>query len=98
MSYRLYLCHGPNCSARSINHLRAHLTTLLREHQLDASVEVHASGCQDHCAYGPNLLIHPGGIRYVGLTTERLVRIVSEHLISNHPITEWLATSEMRRR
>lgn len=97
MDYRLYLCNGPHCSARGCAALRTHLKTLLWNQRLDDKVELRESGCQDHCDYGPNLLVQPGGIRYAELTAERLERIVREHLGEGDPISEWLATPEMRR-
>lgn len=60
-------------------------------------VEILASGCQDHCDYGPNLLIQPGAIRYVSLDAERARRIVERHLRDGQPIHEWIATPDMRR-
>ncbi len=97
MDQRLYLCHGPHCSARGCAALRKRLVALLWEHRLDATVEVRESGCQDHCDHGPNLLIQPGAIRYVGLTNERLERIITAHLAGGEPVAEWLATPAMRR-
>lgn len=94
---RLYLCQGPSCSARGAIKIRHALTAALWEAGLLDAVELHASGCQDHCDYGPNLLIQPEACRYAGLTTERVVAIVGEHLRDGRPIETWQATPEMRR-
>jgi (2Fe-2S) ferredoxin len=97
MAYRLYLCHGPHCTARGTARTRQALATALWEAGLLDQVELQASGCQDHCDHGPNLLIHPGACRYVGVTPERAAAIVATHLRDETPIAEWQATPAMRR-
>jgi (2Fe-2S) ferredoxin len=94
--YRLYLCNGPHCTARGCARVRDALDTALWEQRVEG-VELLASGCQDHCDHGPNLLIHPGATRYAGLTAERAREIVRQHLRGGRPVEEWLATPEMRR-
>ncbi|MCU0493950.1 MAG: (2Fe-2S) ferredoxin domain-containing protein [Chloroflexaceae bacterium] len=95
---RLYLCTGPHCSARNSAALRDQLEMALWARGLDATVEFHTSGCQDHCDYGPNLLIWPGPIRYYGLTPAILEQIIARHLKGGEPVTEQFATPEMRRK
>jgi (2Fe-2S) ferredoxin len=97
MSYRLYLCHGPHCSARGAASTRDALDTALWQAGLLGAVELQSSGCQDHCDHGPNLLVHPGACRYAGVTPERAAAIVARHLAGGGPVEEWLATPEMRR-
>lgn len=95
--HRLYLCHGPHCSARGAASTRAALDTALWDAGLLSSVELLASGCQDHCDHGPNLLVQPGACRYAGVTPERAAQIVARHLAGGAPVAEWQATPEMRR-
>jgi (2Fe-2S) ferredoxin len=98
MSHRLYLCNGPHCTARGAGPTRQALETALWRAGLLSGVELHASGCQDHCDHGPNLLVHPGGCRYAGVTPERAAAIVARHLAGGEPVAEWQATPEMRRK
>lgn len=95
--YRLYLCNGPHCSARGAAATRTALDEALWEAGLLGRDELHASGCQDHCDHGPNLLIHPGGCRYAGVTPARAAAIVARHLRDGQPVAEWQATPAMRR-
>jgi (2Fe-2S) ferredoxin len=95
--YRLYFCHGPHCSARGADAARRALDAALRDTGLLGAVELIASGCQDHCDHGPNLLIHPGGCRYVGVDPARAAAIVARHLRDGAPIEAWQATPAMRR-
>lgn len=97
MGYRLYLCRGPHCTARGADRTCVALETALWEAGLLAEAELQPSGCQDHCGHGPNLLIHPGACRYVGVTPERAVAIVACHLRDGAPVAAWQATPEMRR-
>lgn len=97
MSYRLYLCQGPNCSARGAGATREALDLAIWEAGLLDAVELQASGCQDHCDYGPNLLIYPGGCRYVGVDAARAAAIVARHLRDGEPVPAWQATPAMRR-
>ena len=95
--YRLYLCHGPHCSTRGVAATQRALDAALWDAGLLGAVELIAGGCQDHCDHGPNLLIHPGACRYVGLTPERAAAIVARHLRDGAPVPAWQATSAMRR-
>lgn len=97
VKHRLYLCNGPHCSVRGARALRSALDTALWDAGILAETQITISGCQDHCDHGPNLLVQPGGCRYVALDAERLRAVVQQHLAGNTPIAEWLATPEMRR-
>ena len=46
--------------------------------------------CLRICCEGPVLLIWPDGIVYGGITPERLIRIVDDHLIGGTPIEAWV--------
>lgn len=97
MKCRLYLCHGQHCSARGAAEARQALERALWDAGLLGAVELVAGGCQDHCDHGPNLLIHPGAYRYVGVTPERAAAIVARHLRDGAPVAAWQATPEQRR-
>jgi (2Fe-2S) ferredoxin len=94
---RLYLCNGPHCTARGCAKLRSTLDNALWDAGLLDTVELIASGCQDHCDYGPNMIVQPGNLRYYGLDAERIARIVREHLQNGSPINEFIAAPHMRR-
>lgn len=96
MTCRLYLCTGPHCAARGAALIRNALDTALWELAV-GGVELLTSGCQDHCDYGPNLLLYPNGTRYIELTAERAREIVRVHLRNGQPIPAWQATPTMRR-
>jgi (2Fe-2S) ferredoxin len=94
---RIYLCNGPHCTANGAAKVRSALDQALWDAGLLGAVELHASGCQDHCDHGPNMIVQPDTVRYYGLSAERVARIVAEHLRGGEPITAYLATAAMRR-
>jgi len=98
LRYRAYLCAGPHCSSRGCAALLRQLEAALWQRGLDDAVELHAGGCQDHCDYGPNLLIWPGPVRYAQLDADAIARIVEQHLAGGEPVADLLATPEMRRK
>ncbi|MCP9791082.1 (2Fe-2S) ferredoxin domain-containing protein [Vulcanococcus limneticus] len=46
--------------------------------------------CLRICAEGPVLLVWPEGIVYVGVSPERIERIVREHVVGGSPIEAWI--------
>ncbi|HMO58857.1 MAG TPA: (2Fe-2S) ferredoxin domain-containing protein [Roseiflexaceae bacterium] len=94
--YRLYLCAGPHCTANGCATLQRTLDTELWALGLDAEVDVRASGCQSRCEDAPSITIWPGPFHYSQLTTERLRRIITQHLRDGLPVEELLAPSRFR--
>ena len=52
------------------------------------------SGCMNRCGQGPVLMVEPGHHMYVGLTKEKIDRIVDEHILEGKPVEEYLIPSE----
>jgi (2Fe-2S) ferredoxin len=48
--------------------------------------------CLRICREGPVLLIWPQGIVYGGVTSDRVERILREHVIAARPVREWMLT------
>lgn len=46
--------------------------------------------CLRICAEGPVLLIWPDGVVYGGVTPERIMRILREHVLEGQPIADWV--------
>ena len=46
--------------------------------------------CLRICGGGPILLIWPDGITYGGVTSERIERILRQHVIGGQPVSEWI--------
>ena len=46
--------------------------------------------CLRICGGGPILLLWPEGITYGGVTSERIERILRQHVIGGQPVSEWI--------
>lgn len=49
--------------------------------------------CLRICAEGPILLIWPEGLVYGGVNSERLERILRQHVLGGQPIQDWILRS-----
>lgn len=46
--------------------------------------------CFGTCKSGPLLCIQPDGIWYYNVSSNKLDRIIDEHLLNNKPVLEWV--------
>jgi len=52
------------------------------------------TACLNRCQLGPVMLVEPGHYMYIGLTKEKIDRIIDEHIINESPVEEFLIPSE----
>ena len=52
------------------------------------------TSCMNRCAQGPIMLIEPGHTMYVGLTEEKIDRIIAEHIIGGKVVEEYVIAEE----
>jgi (2Fe-2S) ferredoxin len=95
--FRIYLCGGPHCTASGRSAILKALEDELWAWQLDSSVDVRVSGCQDRCDDAPNMTVWPGPYHYANLTPELVARIVEQHLLHEQPLHEHLQPRRTRR-
>lgn len=48
------------------------------------------STCLGVCKSGPLLCVHPDGVWYYDINSEKLDRIITEHLIQNNPVSDYI--------
>ena len=53
------------------------------------------TGCQNRCNMGPVMMVEPGHTMYVGLTKEKIDRIIKEHIIGGNVVEEYVIPKEM---
>jgi len=53
------------------------------------------SGCQNRCNLGPVMMVEPGHTMYVGLTKEKIDKIIKEHIIGGSVVEEFVIPKEM---
>ena len=56
----------------------------------DARVLRSKVGCLGICKAGPLICIQPDGVWYYDINSEKLDRIIEQHLIAGQPVKEWV--------
>lgn len=69
-----------SCAARGSEKIRDFFKEELKKRGLSKGIRANASGCLDHCAQGPTVVIYPEGIWYRVQNFEDAQEIVEEHL------------------
>lgn len=94
-----YLCHifvctnvreknpdNPGCGTKDSGKLKSIIKQEISERGWKGKVRVSTTGCMGLCGSGPNVLLHPQGIHYAGVTRNSLGTIletVSELIAAN---------------
>jgi (2Fe-2S) ferredoxin len=72
-----------------------HLAQTLMQKGIIATVSPIQSGCLNRCQQGPVMLVEPSHTMYVGLTKEKISRIIDEHIIGGNVVEEYTIADEM---
>ena len=72
-----------------------HLAQSLMQKGIMGTVQPIQTGCLGRCQQGPVMLVEPGHVMYVGLTKEKIDRIVEEHIIGGNVVSEYVIADEM---
>ncbi len=72
-----------------------YLAQQLMSKGLIATVQPVQTGCLGRCQQGPVMLVEPGHTMYVGLTKEKIDRIIEEHILGGNPVEEYIIPQEM---
>ena len=84
----------PSCVTPATRDLFGHLGQKLMQKGLIATVQPIRTSCLNRCQMGPVMLVEPGHYMYVGLTKEKIDRIIDEHIIGEKPVVEYLINEE----
>lgn len=84
-----YLCHifvctnvrenkpdNPGCGTKGSEELKAVIKQEISDRGWKGRVRVSTTGCMGLCGGGPNVLLHPQGIHYAGVTRDSLNTIL----------------------
>jgi len=88
----------PSCVSQSnpeSQQLMQYLSQTLMQKGIIATVQPIQTSCLNRCQQGPVILIEPGHTMYVGLTKEKIDRIVDEHIIGGNVVNEFVIAEEM---
>jgi (2Fe-2S) ferredoxin len=72
-----------------------YLAQTLMQKGLIATVQPIQTGCLNRCQQGPVMLVEPGHTMYVGLTKEKIDRIIEEHIIGGNVVSEYVIDDAM---
>jgi (2Fe-2S) ferredoxin len=60
-----------------------------------ATVQPIQTSCLNRCQQGPVMLVEPGHTMYVGLTKEKIDRIIDEHIIGGNVVNEFVIADQV---
>jgi (2Fe-2S) ferredoxin len=93
-NHHVLVCVGKKCTEHGEGHaLYDELKVKLRNAGLDSGalrVIRSATRCLGTCKSGPLVCVQPDGIWYYNIDSEKLDRIIEDHLIGGHPVKEWI--------
>ena len=89
----ILVCTGPRCAPDTSPSVYAHLKERLKElglHEGAARIQRSQCHCFGICEDGPLAVVYPDGIWYHRITSEKMERIIQEHLIGGKPVREYI--------
>ncbi len=91
--YRTHVlvCVDPECLAKGAHSLLDSLQDELVAQGLIDEVQVLETSRIGGCAYGPEVMVYPEGVHYVGLSTDDVPYLVEEHFLKGRIIKKFLA-------
>ena len=84
----------PSCVNEDTRDLFQHLGQALMQKGIMGTVQPIRTGCLNRCQMGPVMLVEPGHTMYVGLTKEKIDKIIDEHIIGGTPVEEYIITED----
>jgi len=78
------------CSDKGSQKLHEQFSILVKQHGLKGVVRANKSGCLDHCAFGPSVVVYPEGIWYTVKTPEDVTEIMERHIIGGQMVERLL--------
>lgn len=83
-------CGGPDCcSRREGEHMWDFIKQQVKLHNIPAQRTL--VKCIRICHSGPWIIVYPEGTWYGNLTTEKVARILDQHVTKGEPIQEWVS-------
>ena len=68
------VCMGSSCFARGNQENLAFIEAFIKEHNMDAEIDLAGTRCENKCAKGPNVIIN--GVEYNDVNEEMLEEIL----------------------
>ena len=84
----------PSCVNEMTRDLFQYMGQQLMLKGIVQTVQPIRTSCLNRCQMGPVMLVEPGHFMYVGLTKEKIDRIIDEHIIKGSTVEEYLISKE----
>ncbi len=85
----VFVCtHGEYCPIEGAAEIHRYLKDEIAARHLKNRVRINKAGCFSQCGNGPMLVVYPENVWYGALTKEGARRILEEHLVGGHPVTD----------
>ena len=88
----------PSCVSQNnpeSQQLMQYLSQTLMQKGIIGTVQPIQTSCLNRCPQGPVILVEPGHTMYVGLTKEKIDRIIDEHIIGGNVVDEYVIPEQM---
>ena len=85
----------PSCVNPQTQDLFQHLAQTLMQKGIIATVQPVRTACLNRCNAGPVMLVEPGHFMYVGMTKDKITRVIDEHIIGGKPVEEYIIPGEL---
>jgi (2Fe-2S) ferredoxin len=85
----------PSCVTPETQDLFQHLSQTLMQKGIIGTVQPIQTGCMNRCLAGPIMLVEPGHTMYVGLTKEKITRIIDEHILGGNVVEEYVIGEDL---
>ncbi len=84
----------PSCVNEMTRELYQYMANKLMVMGITTTVHPIRTACLNRCQMGPVMLIEPGHHMYIGLTKEKIDKIIDEHIIKGNPVKEYIIPDE----
>jgi len=84
----------PSCVNEQTRELYQYMSNKLMVMGITTTVLPIRTACLGRCQMGPVMLIEPGHYMYIGLTKEKIDKIIDEHIIKGNPVKEYIIPDE----
>jgi (2Fe-2S) ferredoxin len=91
-------CGGGDCKKRGSKDVRKSLKYELRGRGMLGDVRIDCVDCLGFCKHGPNVVVYPGGVWYLGLREEDVPEVVERHLEGGEPVERLAAGTRPRKK
>ncbi len=92
------VCGGGDCKKRGSKDLRKALKSELRGRGMVGDVRIDSVDCLGLCKHGPNAVVYPDGVWYLGLRDEDVPEVVERHLGGGEPVGHLAAEFRPRKK